>query len=318
MLGAYPSEASRGKSGWRIIGMKNSRGLLEPIPQRSPALLSFARERPCSSFFVSLFIAALAVPWAVGAESRKSSANHAPGFVTPTPNEVIRLWPGDAPNLVPGGRSETVVNERYRNVSLPQLFVYLPPNDKARGTALIICAGGGYRHLGMCIHVENIVKLFNDQGIAVFGLKYRTKYGDNDVIEDALADGKRAVRIVRSRAAEWGIDPKRIGVQGYSAGGNLCLNLASRYDQGDPGSDDPLERLSSRPDFVVLMCPWPYTQKLDDFPFDKNSPPTFIASAKDDTTAPNSFAVAIDERLKGLEFGRRSGENTETTGGLPD
>jgi endo-1,4-beta-xylanase len=142
--------------------------------------------------------------------------------------------------------------------------------------------------------------LFNDKGIAVFGLKYRTKYGDNDVIEDALADGKRAVRIVRSRAAEWGIDPQRIGVQGYSAGGNLCLNLASRYDQGNPGSDDPLERLSSRPDFVVLMCPWPYTQKLDDFPFDKNSPPTFIASAKDDTTAPNSFAVAIDEKLKGL------------------
>ena len=284
--------------------MKNSRGLLEPIPKRSPALLSFARERPCSwfsgRFFVSLFIAALALPWAVGAESQKSSANHPPGFVMPAPNEVIRLWPGDAPNLVPGGRSETVVNERYRNVSLPQLFVYLPPNDKARGTALIICAGGGYRHLGMCIHVENVVKLFNDQGIAVFGLKYRTKYGDNDVMEDALADGKRAVKIVRSRAAEWGIDPQRIGVQGYSAGGNLCLNLASRYDQGDPGSDDPLERLSSRPDFVVLMCPWPYTQKLDDFPFDKNSPPTFIASAKDDNTAPNSFAVAIDEKLKGL------------------
>ena len=93
---------------------------------------------------VSLFIAALAVPWAVGAENQKGSANHPPGFVMPAPNEVIRLWPGDAPNLVPGGRAETVVNERYRDVSVPQLFVYLPPNDKAKGTALIICAGGGY------------------------------------------------------------------------------------------------------------------------------------------------------------------------------
>ena len=119
--------------------MKSSHGLLEPITQRLPALLSSTRKRPCSwfwgRFFVSLLIAALAAPWAVGAESQRSSANHPPGFVMPAPNEVIRLWPGDAPNLVPGGRSETVVNERYRNVSLPQLFVYLPPNDNVQ-TAL--------------------------------------------------------------------------------------------------------------------------------------------------------------------------------------
>jgi len=255
---------------------------------------------------VLLFVAALAVPYAIGAEGKQLPANHPPGFVPPTPNEVIRLWPGDAPNYVPGGKSETLVNERYGNVSVPQLFVYLPPADKAKGTALIICAGGGYRHLAMCIHVENMVKPFHDQGVAVFGLKYRTRYGNNDVIEDALADGKRAVRIVRSRAAEWGIDPHRIGVQGYSAGGNLCLNLASRYDQGDPGADDPLQRLSSRPDFVVLMCPWPHTQQLEDFPFDGNSPPAFIASAKDDTTAPNVFATAIDEKLKGLGVAART------------
>jgi len=256
--------------------------------------------RNSAGLAISLLITVLAVPRVVGAEIQKGSANHPPGLVIPVPNEVIRLWPGKAPDLVPGGRPETVVNERYRNVSVPQLFVYLPPTDQARGTALIICAGGGYGHLAMCLHVENVVKLLHDQGIAVFGLKYRTQYGDNDVIEDALADGQRAVRIVRSRAAEWGIDPQRIGVQGYSAGGNLCLNLASRCAQGDPGSDDPLQRLSSCPDFVVLMCPWSHTQKVDDFPFDKDSPPTFIASAKDDTTAPNSFAIAIDEKLKRL------------------
>lgn len=247
-----------------------------------------------------LSIAALGGPWAVGADSRPVAANHPPGFVMPVPNEVIRLWPGVAPNLVPGGRPETVVNERYGNVSVPQLFVYLPPNGKTNRTALIICAGGGYSRLAMCLHVDNVVQLFHDQGIAVFGLKYRTKYGDNDVLEDALADGKQAVRLVRSRAAEWGIDPQRIGVQGYSAGGNLCLNLACRYDDGVPGAADPLQRLSSRPNFAVLMCPWPFTQKIDDFQFDENSPPTFIASARDDTTAPNSFAVAIDERLKNL------------------
>jgi len=248
----------------------------------------------------SLLLVGLAVSSSPAAEGKKPAANHPPGFVKPEPNEVIRLWPGDAPGLVAGGKPESFENERYRNVSSPQLFVYLPAKEKARGTALIIAAGGGYAHLGMCLHVENVVKLLNGRGIAVFGLKYRTLYGNNNVAEDALADGKRAVRIVRSRAAQWAIDPRRIGVQGYSAGGHLALNLACRFDEGHPGSADPIERFASRPDFVVLMCPWPYKQSLDDFPLGKRSPPAFIASAKDDKTAPFAFAAAIDQRLKGL------------------
>ncbi len=192
------------------------------------------------------------------------------------------------------------MNERYGNVSVPQLFVYLPPQEKASGTALVIAAGGGYSHLALCLHVENVVKLLNDQGIAVFGLKYRTRYGTNDVVADALADGKRAVRIVRSRAAEWGIDPQRIGVQGYSAGANLCLNLAGRFDEGDPAAADTIERVSSRPDFCVLMCVWPNQRTIADFPLSKNSPPTFFAHAKDDKTAPIAFAMEVDEKLRGL------------------
>ena len=84
-------------------------------------------------------------------------------------DEYAGLLPKDAPGLVSGGKPESFENERYRNVSVPQLFVYLPVREKARGTALIIAAGGGYAHLGMCLHVENVVKLFNDRGIAVFG-----------------------------------------------------------------------------------------------------------------------------------------------------
>jgi endo-1,4-beta-xylanase len=115
-----------------------------------------------------------------------------------------------------------------------------------------------------------------------------------------LADGKRAVRIVRSRAQEWGIDPHRIGVQGYSAGGNLCLNLAGRFDAGNAQATDPIERFSCRPDFCVLMCPWPNKRSMDEFPLSQDAPPMFIANARDDKTAPLSFALAIDERLKGL------------------
>jgi acetyl esterase/lipase len=228
------------------------------------------------------------------------AANHPPGFVKPEPDAVIPLWPAGVPNLVSDGKAETFVNERYANVSVPQLFVYLPPKGKASGTAVVICAGGGYGHLAMCLHVENVVQLLNDHGIAVFGLKYRTRYGSNNVVEDALADGKRAVRIVRSRAQEWGLDPHRIGVQGYSAGGNLCLNLAGRFDAGDPQAADPIEHFSCRPDFCVLMCPWPNKRAIDEFPLSRDAPPMFIANARDDKTAPLSFALAIDDKLKGL------------------
>ena len=247
-----------------------------------------------------LLLGALATSWAATVEGQEAPPTYPPGFVVPEPDAVIRLWPGDAPGLVPGGEPETVVNVRYRNVSVPELFVYLPEKDQVGATALIIAAGGGYIHLAMCLHVENLVPLLNANGIAVFGLKYRTQYGENDVAEDALADGQRAVRIVRSRAAEWGIDPARIGVQGYSAGGHLCLNLASRFEEGDPESADPLQRVSSRPDFVVLMCPWPFKQSIEDFPLSKDAPPTFIANAKDDRTSPIAFATAINETLQGL------------------
>ena len=223
-----------------------------------------------------------------------------PGFVTPKPEAAIPLWPGTPPNWVPGGRPESLVNERFRDVSLPQLLVYLPASEKANGTALIICAGGGYNSLAMCLHVENVVKMFNDQGFAVFGLKYRTHYGTNNVVADALADAKRAVRLVRSRAQEWHIDPHSLGVQGYSAGANLCLNLAGQFDTGVRKATDEIERFSSRPDFCVLMCPWPNKLGIDDFPLSPNSPPTWIASARDDKTAPFSFATAIDQKLKRL------------------
>ena len=249
---------------------------------------------------LSLLLGICALPEALAAEKPKPAANHPPGFVKPEPDAVIPLWPGDAPGLVPGGKAETFINERYANVSVPQLFVYLPPKEKARGTALVIAAGGGYNHLAMCLHVENVVPLLHEQGIAVFGLKYRTRYGDNDVVADALADGKRAVRIVRSRAAEWGIDPHRIGFQGYSAGANLCLNLAGQFDEGDLAAADKIERVSSRPDFCVLTCVWPNKRTIADFPLSKNSPPTFFAHAKDDTTAPIAFATEVDEKLKGL------------------
>ena len=259
-----------------------------------------------------LILAALALPILHGADAptaggsvqhqsaavvSSTPASHPPDYVRPEPSAVLPLWPGEPPNLAADARPEAYVDERYRNVSVPQLMVYLPPKDKANGLSLIICPGGGYGVVAIRPHVEAVVKLLNDQGITVFGLKYRTNYGKNDVVADALADGKRAVKLVRSRAAEWHLDPHRVGVQGYSAGSNLCLNLISHFDEGDKQSADPVERFSSRPDFCVLMCPWPNKKTIDDFPIGRNAPPTWIAIARDDTIATFPFSQAIDEKL---------------------
>jgi len=228
------------------------------------------------------------------------AANHPPDYVLSQPVAVLPLWPGEPPNLVPGGRPESVKNERFIDVSQPRIFVYLPPREKATGTALLICAGGGYGGLAMCIHVDNVVKMLNDRGVAVIGVKYRTAYGKNDVAADAMADGKRAVKLVRSRAGEWNIDPKRVGIQGYSAGANLCLNVIGHFDEGDPQSADPVERFSSRPDFCLLMSTWPYSKPLEDYPLARNAPPTWIATARDDTVAPFRFSQGIYDKLKSL------------------
>lgn len=216
----------------------------------------------------------------------------------PKTSQVLRLWPGDAPGLVAPAKAEAIVNERIRNVSVPELWAYLPEQKGEKRAALLICPGGAYVHLAMGLHVGNVVKLFNDQGVVVFGLKYRTKYGANHVDDDAVADCARAVRLIRLHADEWGIDPARVGVQGYSAGANVGLNLLCRFDAGDAGAADPAERVSSRPDFVALMSPWANGKPITAYTVADHPPPVFIASAEDDKTAPTAFARAIADAVK--------------------
>ncbi len=219
-----------------------------------------------------------------------------PTLPWPQPTQVLRLWEGDAPGLVTPAKAEEIVNQRIRNVSVPELWAYLPEKRDRKRTAILICPGGGYVHHAMGLHVGNVVQLFQDQEIVVFGLKYRTRYGANQVEDDAVADCARAVRMIRKNAETWGID--RIGVQGYSAGGNVALNLLGRFDQGQADAVDPVERFSSRPDFVALMCPWANGKPITSYPLKPNLPPVFIASAEDDNTAPLAFAEEIAAAVK--------------------
>jgi endo-1,4-beta-xylanase len=220
----------------------------------------------------------------------------------PAPIE-IPLW-GEAsamPGLLPGaGPGADDGTGRWRNVGIPGALVYLPPSrgsEKSEGKrpALIVCPGGGYTHLTRLVGADGAVQAFLPENIVVIALKYRLNPPSGAVEKDALEDGRRAVRLARAHAGEWGIDPCRIGMIGWSAGANLSLNAATHADGGNPSATDPVERFPSRPDFVALLSPWPGkpAHPASDYPVDKTTPPAFIASARDDKTAPVTFAEEI-------------------------
>jgi acetyl esterase/lipase len=193
-------------------------------------------------------------------------------------------------------------NARIRNVSVPTMSVYLPPADKRTGMAVIVCAGGGYGGLDWRTHVVYAAEVFVPKGVAVIGLKYRTRpphLGDNASIQAlTLLDAQRAVRLVRHRAAEWDIDPKRVGVAGYSAGANLAMNLAANFDAGQPQAADPVERQSCRPDFAVGLGTWHWRKPENPFKFPTNAPPVYLVHAT--TDKPVEIAQNIVADLKRL------------------
>lgn len=151
--------------------------------------------------------------------------------------DVIRLWPNAAPGAV--GEEEADV---------PTLTPVLPPPEARTGTAMIICPGGGYTHLAA--HEGGPVgEWLAGLGICAFVLKYR--HGPRYLHPAPMLDAQRAIRTVRSRAAEWGIDAQRIGILGFSAGGHLTATAGTHFDAGEANAEDAVERVSSRPDLIA-------------------------------------------------------------------
>jgi acetyl esterase/lipase len=206
----------------------------------------------------------------------------------------VPLWEGNPPNY----RATSVAESSdaagtVSNVSVPSFDVHLPPREQATGVALIVCPGGSYSRVGLFTSGMGTVDYFVPRGVAIIVLKYRTRPPSTAVVADALADARRAVRLVRLHAVEWNIDPSRVGMVGSSAGAHLVLNLATHWDRGDPGAAALVDRLSCRPDFIGLLCPWPNNQPVSDFPITRETPPAFVASARDDKVAPAAFAEGI-------------------------
>jgi acetyl esterase/lipase len=233
------------------------------------------------------------------------------GFGAP---ERIPVWPGkEAPDGEGGTRPATTT-----------LTLHRPGNPN--GAAIIICPGGGYGGLVTEQEGHGIARWLNAHGITGLVLEYRLPQGKKMV---PLLDAQRAIRLARSNAKPWKIDPKRIGIIGFSAGGHLASTAATKFDGGTAASKDPVERFSSRPDFAILIYPVvtmtevthggsrnnllgpnPLPQDVDGFSTEKQvtakTPPTFLAHAKDDTVVVprNSelFAAALKKHRVEVEY----------------
>lgn len=173
----------------------------------------------------------------------------------------MNLYPdGQIPNYVASGESEirdTTTIVRISKVQMPDISVFLPSAKNRSGEAVIICPGGGYHILAYDWEGEDIAKYWNSKGVAAIVLKYRLPTSESQVIphKSPLMDAQRAMRMVRHHATDWGIDPSKIGIMGFSAGGHLASSLSTHFDGGNPDAEDPIERMSCRPDFSILVYP---------------------------------------------------------------
>ncbi|MCB0669040.1 MAG: ThuA domain-containing protein [Saprospiraceae bacterium] len=173
---------------------------------------------------------------------------------------VLPLYPEGIPcenDLVQEVREVGSTGRRIMKVHEPQLAVYLAPENLATGASVVICPGGGYTVLAWDWEGSWMAEWFNSFGINAFVLKYRLPHWESETCHDkvALMDAQRAIRTVRANAGRWHLDPDRIGIMGFSAGGHLASTASTHFDGGKPGADLEVDRVSCRPDFSILMYP---------------------------------------------------------------
>jgi endo-1,4-beta-xylanase len=214
----------------------------------------------------------------------------------------VPLWPGVAPGSEGKTASETVVvsesgEQRVSTIHSPSITPYLPAKGTATGTGVLVIPGGGHRLLAITHEGYNVAEWLASRGIAAFVLKHRLarEEGSTYAIErESFADAQRAMRVIRSRAQEWQIDPSRLGALGFSAGGELVWQISARYDDGKPDATDPVDRQPSRPVFQALI----YPGRSVDIQPTKESTPAFLAAAYNDRTDISEGLAEVYLRFK--------------------
>ena len=234
-----------------------------------------------------------------------------PGWQPPAGHEQTPIWPRVAPDALPdaGATAETVSIEKKKvagrpwtrvdNVSQPTMTVY-PPTGENTGAAVVVFPGGGYRVLAIDLEGTEVCDWLTSRGITCVLLKYRVPGSGphwdpacrcrvTPKVSTALQDAQRTVGLVRSRAAEWHIDPHKIGVLGFSAGGHLAAAISTHFDKRTYPPVDAADKLSCRPDFAVVIYPGHMLENTTrefelnpHLPVTKKTPPTFLLQAEDD------------------------------------
>lgn len=235
---------------------------------------------------------------------------------------VVELWPGKVPNepgtigaeyvrMSPNSeRKQVEVFEPTRmvtNVTKPSITIYRPDKDKETGTAMLICPGGGYWNLYWQLEGEEVAAWLNSIGVTGIVLKYRVpRRPDEPRGEPArrpLQDAQRAVSLVRSRASEWNIDPQRIGMIGFSAGGHLAIATATSFDQRTYEPIDDIDKVSCRPNFAIPVYSGYLKAKDKDelalgLRIPAETPPVFLVHGSDDIVSPPEHSVFMYLALK--------------------
>ena len=217
------------------------------------------------------------------------------------PEKPIEIWPNGAPGergdigpekeLTPSGKDSV---QRITNVSVPTITLYRPETGKGNGCAVVVCPGGGYNILAYEHEGTEVAEWLNSFGVTAVLLKYRVPRRDPDAPHRApLQDAQRAIRLTRSRAADSGIDPKRVGILGFSAGGNLAVMASTHWRETTYDKVDEADRLSCRPDFMIPI----YAAYLGD----KDDPTRLSPLVKiDEQTPPTFTAVTLDDKWRGV------------------
>lgn len=226
---------------------------------------------------------------------------------------VVELWPGKAPGETadlgpekPTLKKDTNVVTGLTNVSRPTITVHRPPKDKHTGVAILIAPGGGYNMLAWDHEGEQVAAWATSQGITGIILKYRVPRREGTPKDQpppgALQDAQRAMSVVRARAAEWDVDPAKVGMLGFSAGGHLTAWTSTNFDKRSYDPVDDADKQSCRPDFAIVVYPGGAVEKgttdlKPQIRIGKDTPPTFLTMATDDPVNPDN-CVAMYQALR--------------------